>query len=67
MKLVTDKNRQAVWAYDLRVRERLVGGGLLDPKTVERYLAELPDLEAHAENLPIDQPAVGRSGDGSLP
>ncbi|MFT3767073.1 MAG: hypothetical protein QM820_16370 [Minicystis sp.] len=64
MKLVTDKNKQAVWAYDLRVRERLITSGLLDPKTVERYLAELPDLEAHAESLPIDQPAVGR-GDGS--
>ncbi len=42
MKLVTDKNKQAVWAYDLRVRERLIGAGLLDPKTVERYLAEPP-------------------------
>jgi type II secretory pathway component PulK len=64
MKLVTDKNRQATWAYDLRVRERLIGGNLLDPKTVERYLAELPDLEAHAENLQIEQPALGRNGDG---
>lgn len=67
MKLVTDKSRQATWAYDLRVRERLVGANLLDPKTVERYLAELPDLEAHAENLPIEQPALGRSGDGNAP
>ncbi len=63
MKLVTDKNKQATWAYDLRVRERLIGGNLLDPKTVERYLAELPDLEAHAENLHIEQPALGRSED----
>lgn len=64
MKLVTDKSKQAVWAYDLRVRDRLVGASLLDPKTVERYLAELPDLEAHAENIPIEQPALG-SGDGN--
>lgn len=62
MKLVTDKNRQAPWAHDLRVRERLITSGALDPKAVERYLAELPDLEAHAENLAIEQPAIG---DGS--
>lgn len=64
MKLVTDKGKQAVWAFDLRVRERMLSGGGLDPKTVERYLAELPDLEGHAENLAIEQPALGR-GDGS--
>lgn len=65
MKLVSDKNRQAPWAYDLRVRERLLSSASLDPKTVERYLAELPDLEAHAENLAIEQPALG--GDGNEP
>jgi hypothetical protein len=58
MKLVSDKNKQAPWAYDLRVRERLLVSGALEPKTVERYLAELPDLEAHAENLAIEQPAL---------
>jgi len=65
MKLVTDKVKQATWAYDLRVRDRLITAGSLDPKGVERYLAELPDLEGHAESLPIEQPALGRSGDGS--
>lgn len=65
MKLVTDKSRQAAWAYDLRVRERLLTAGLLDPKSVERYLAELPDLEAHAEDLPFEQPALtGAEDDG---
>lgn len=65
MKLVSDKNKQASWAYDLRVRARLLSSGQLDPKTVERYLAELPDLEAHAENLAFDQPAL--DGDGNEP
>ncbi len=64
MKLVTDKTKLATWAYDTRVRERLIASGLLEPKTVERYLAELPDLEGHADSLPIEQPALGRSGDG---
>lgn len=63
MKLVSDKNKQAPWAHDLRVRDRLITSGALDPKTVERYLAELPDLEAHAENLAIEQPALADDGD----
>ncbi len=57
--------KQAGWMYDLRVRERLLASGALDPKTVERYLAELPDLEGVAEALPFEQPALsGRSSDG---
>ncbi len=72
--------KQAAWMYDLRVRERLLGSGQLDPKTIERYLAELPDLEGYAEGIPFEQPALaghvephppggarvpGRSSDGS--
>jgi hypothetical protein len=58
--------KQAAWMYDLRVRERLLASGALDPKTVERYLAELPDLEGYAEALPFEQPALGgRSSDGA--
>jgi hypothetical protein len=57
--------KQAAWMYDLRVRARLLASGALDPKTVERYLAERPDLEGVAEALPFDQPALGgRSSDG---
>ena len=50
--------KQAAWMYDLRVRERLLGSGQLDPKVVERYLAELPDLEGYAEGIPFEQPAL---------
>lgn len=60
--------KQSAWMYDLRVRERLLLSGQLDPKTVERYLAELPDLEGHAETLPFDQPALDeRSGPDGAP
>lgn len=57
-----DKGKLAPWVYDMRVRDRLLGSAALDPKTVERYLAELPDLEGHAEALPFEQPALARRG-----
>jgi hypothetical protein len=60
--------KQAAWMYDLRVRERLLNSGQLDAKTVERYLAELPDLDGHAETIPFDQPALaGRSSPDGAP
>lgn len=57
-----DKGKQSGWLYDLRVRERFLVSGALDPKTVERHLAELPDLEGYAETLPFEQPALGGRG-----
>jgi hypothetical protein len=60
-----DKGKLAAWVYDMRVRDRLLESGSLDPKALERYLAELPDLEGHADSLPFDQPALARGG-GSL-
>ncbi len=59
------EKKQAAWMYDLRVRERLLAAGSLDPKVVERYLAELPDLEGHAEALPFEQPALQGRTDGT--
>lgn len=61
MKSGPDKKLTA-WDVDLRVRERHLASGALDPKALERYLAELPDVDGHADSLPFDQPAVGRSG-----
>jgi hypothetical protein len=59
------EKKQAAWMYDLRVRERLLLSGQLDPKVVERYLAELPDLDGHAETIPFEQPALaGHDSDG---
>ena len=43
---------------DVRVRDRLIAQGVLDPQALEQHIAELPDLEAEAENLGIDQPAL---------
>jgi hypothetical protein len=57
--------KKQAWMYDLRVRERLLASGQLDPKAVERYLAELPDLEGHAEALPFEQPALSGRTDGT--
>jgi len=62
MKAATDKGKNAAWTYDTRVRDRLLVSGALDPKVIERHLAELPDLEGHAEAIPIAQPALDDSG-----
>lgn len=43
---------------DIRVRERLLASGVLDPKVLEQHIAELPDLEADAEAIDLDQPAL---------
>ena len=56
------EKKQAAWMYDMRVRERLLASGALDAKTVERYLAELPDLDGHAETLAVEQPALSDRG-----
>jgi hypothetical protein len=56
------EKKQAAWMYDLRVRARLLQSGALDPKVVERYLAELPDLEGYAETIPFEQPALSDGG-----
>lgn len=70
MKTGADKARSNAQDYDLRVRDRHLISGLLDPKVVDRHLAELPDLEAHSESIGIPQPALtgvdsGRSAPGS--
>ena len=54
------------WDLDVRVRERNIRKGVLDDKDVEKYLKELPDSAANAENVTIPQPAVG-SGTASVP
>jgi hypothetical protein len=47
------------WDLDVRVRERNIRKGVLDDKDVEKYLKELPDSAANAENVMTPQPAVG--------
>lgn len=47
------------WDLDVRVRERNLRKGVLDEKDVEKYLKEIPDSAANAENVTTPQPAVG--------
>jgi len=47
------------WDLDVRVRERNIRKGVLEEKDVEKYLKDLPDQAANAENVTIAQPAVG--------
>jgi hypothetical protein len=52
-------NQKTPWDLDVRVRERNLRKGVLDEKDVERYLKELPDSAANADNVTTPQPAVG--------
>jgi hypothetical protein len=52
-------SQKTPWDLDVRVRERNIRKGVLDDKDVEKYLKELPDVAANAENVVIPQPAVG--------
>jgi hypothetical protein len=47
------------WEWDIRVRERNLGKGILDDKDVEKHLAGLPDAADQAESITIPQPALG--------
>ena len=47
------------FTYDVRVRDRLVKRGQLDPKDIEKHLASLPDVTDKCEPLDIPQPALG--------
>jgi hypothetical protein len=54
----SDKSRTPEHYFDVRVRDRLVASGVLDAKVLEKHIAELPDLEAQADSIFIDQPAL---------
>ncbi|HMI88840.1 MAG TPA: hypothetical protein VK550_32400 [Polyangiaceae bacterium] len=52
-------SQKTPWDLDVRVRERNIRKGVLDEKDIEKYLKELPDSAANAENVTLAQPAVG--------
>jgi hypothetical protein len=52
-------SQKTPWDLDVRVRERNLRKGVLEDKDVEKYLKDLPDSAANAENVSIAQPAVG--------
>ncbi|HEY8088623.1 MAG TPA: hypothetical protein VIF09_12280 [Polyangiaceae bacterium] len=47
------------WEWDVRVRERNLNKGILEPKDVEKHLSQLPDLADQAESIAVPQPALG--------
>jgi hypothetical protein len=58
-----EKTKIAAGDLDLRVRARHLASGALDAKVVDRYLADLPDLEAQSETIDAPQPALGSEDD----
>ena len=44
--------------FDVRVRERFLVSGVLDPKALEKHLGELKDVSANAETVELRQPAI---------
>ena len=55
------------WDLDVRVRERNIRKGVLDEKDIEKYLKDLPDQSANAENVTLPQPAVGNGAVAPTP
>ena len=48
--------------YDVRIRERLLTKGTLQPEAVKKYLEALVDVEAQCEPVSLEQPS-GHHGD----
>lgn len=48
---------------DMRVRDRFLASGQLDPKVLEKHLAELPDLADKGEDIDLRQPALSATAD----
>ncbi|HEY5146948.1 MAG TPA: hypothetical protein VII82_09285 [Polyangiaceae bacterium] len=47
------------WEWDVRVRDRNLGRGVIDAKEVEKHLAALPDVSDQADTVAYPQPALG--------
>jgi hypothetical protein len=45
--------------FDVRVRGRMRGKGLISEQEVAKYLEALPDAEPHSVSLELRQPALG--------
>ncbi|HEX5098560.1 MAG TPA: hypothetical protein VFV94_03640 [Polyangiaceae bacterium] len=52
--------------FDVRVRERLMGDGLLAESDVQKHLDALPDLESQAVELTVKQPALQNESDRDI-
>jgi hypothetical protein len=58
MKVTMEKGKLGALELDLRVRERMIAKGVLEPKTLDKYLGDLPDREAQAVTIDVPQPAL---------
>ena len=47
--------------FDVRIRERLLGAGLLTEEECARHLEQLPDVSNKAEKVDLPQPALVRA------
>src|SRR5689334_6295303 len=52
--------------FDVRVRERLLGDGLLSEAEVQKHVDALPDLEAQAVDLTLKKPALQNESDRDI-
>lgn len=55
---MNNRSKLPDYYFDVRVRDRLVASGVLDPKVLEQHVAELADVESQCESIGIDQPAL---------
>ena len=44
--------------FDVRVRERFLASGALDPKNLEKHLADLKDVGQNSDLVTLRQPAL---------
>ncbi len=54
-----------IFKYDVRVRERMLRAGRITNDEIVHVLDALPDLEASAEVVPLNQPALDSAPAGS--
>jgi hypothetical protein len=47
-----------IFKYDVRVRDRMLKAGRISTDEIAKVLDALPDVEAQAEVVPLNQPAL---------
>ncbi|AKT43367.1 hypothetical protein [Chondromyces crocatus] len=56
--MTTSERKLTDLQLDTRVRERLLASGAITAADIEAYTAGLADVEAQAESIPFEQPAL---------
>lgn len=55
-----------IFKYDVRVRERMLRSGRINAEEIGKLLEALPDLEAAAEAVSLNQPALDAAATASV-